>query len=307
VPRITNYYVPNKIANSYVANKRTEGGEYVYDAQISDAGMETQAAIQSLNKSYSNVVNDAYINYLNSKQNILTSNLGQGYKEKFIQQEEANLRANIQQADLSAASTKQQLLETYAEQESAIGKAFQTEVLNMEKVDTLMSSYADYLKTVKNGGISYFDAIIKGKGLENVNASIGVKAEDIYDALYNAAPIGYMTDQGEAALNWRDWLSSQIRTEKDQAWYDWYKGQGGEEQFIDAYQKGVVGMIAKYIAEQAEKARQQQLRDAANTTVIPNSSNATSVKLIPSSGTGGKSKAGGYAGGGSGGGGGGSW
>ena len=37
--KITSYYLPNKIANSYVANKRNASGEYLYDAEIADFGM----------------------------------------------------------------------------------------------------------------------------------------------------------------------------------------------------------------------------------------------------------------------------
>ena len=259
--KITSYYLPNKIANSYVANKRNASGEYLYDAEIADVGMETQAAIQSLTKSYSSTINDAYTNYLNSKRSILNSNLTQGYKEAYLREQEQNLRANIEQAGLTAASTKQEILQSYKQQEAAIGEAFQADVVNMNKVGAQLENYMNYLKTVKSGGTSYFDAIVKGKGLESVDASIGVKAEDIYDALYNAAPTGYKTEKSETALNWMDWLKTQITTDKDQTWYDWYVGQGGYEQFQDAYQKGVVGTAAKHMAEQAEKNRQQQAYD----------------------------------------------
>ena len=44
------YYVPNRVSNEYIDSKRNEEGEYEYDSYLRDVGMNTQAAIQSLNK-----------------------------------------------------------------------------------------------------------------------------------------------------------------------------------------------------------------------------------------------------------------
>lgn len=245
--KITSYYLPNKIANSYVANKRTGTGEYMYDSAMQDIGMETQAAVQSLNKSYSNVINDAYTNYLNSKRSIMSSNLGQGYKEAYIEKQQEALQETTAQASLSATETKQQLLQQQYESQAAVGKAFQTEVLNMEQVGTQLTNYMEYLKNVYGeAGTSYYEDIISGKGLTDLDSKVGLKAEDIYDLLYNAQPKGYSAEGGEAAMGWMDWLKTQIKTEKEQSWYDWYVGEGGYEQFQDAYEKGSIGTVAEY-------------------------------------------------------------
>ena len=252
--KITSYYVPNKIANSYVANKRTETGEYMYDSAMQDIGMETQAAVQSLNKSYSNVINDAYTNYLNSKRSIMSSDLGQGYKEAYIEKQQEALQETAAQASLSAAETKQQLLQQQYESQAAVGKAFQTEVLNMEQVGTQLTNYMEYLKNVYGeAGTSYYEDVISGKGLTDLDAKVGLKAEDIYDVLYNAQPKGYSTEGGEAAMGWMDWLKTQIKTEKEQSWYDWYVGEGGYEQFQDAYGSGYSQLVNDELAEQARK------------------------------------------------------
>lgn len=262
--RITSYFLPNKIANSYVASKRTGTGEYMYDSALQDIGIETQAAIQSLNKSYSNVINDAYTNYLNSKRSIMSSNLGQGYKEAYIEKQQEALQETTAQASLSAAETKQQLLQQQYESQDTVGKAFQTEVLNMEQVGTQLTNYMEYLKNVYGeAGTSYYEDIISGKGLTDLDTKVGLKAEDIYDLLYNAQPKGYSTEGGEAAMGWMDWLKTQIKTEKEQSWYDWYVDEDGYEQFQDAYKKGIYGSeVSKYLAdkeaEQKKLAEEQQ-------------------------------------------------
>lgn len=275
---ITGYYVPNRISNEYVANKRTDTGTYVYDEALQDVGMETQAAIQSLNKNYSATINDAYSQYLNSKRSIMSSDMGQGYKEAYLQNQQQALQANVAQASLTAAETKQQILQQAYEQQSAIGEAFQTEVNNMEQVATMLSGYMEYLKGVTNESGSYYDAIISGKGLTDYAKDNDIYAEDIYDELYNAQPKGYTTEDSEAALGWTDWLNTQIKTDKQQDWYDWYMGQGGYEQFQDAYSKGLYtkegGGAAAYLAkieeEQKKLAEEQQKEYDKNVTRYKN-------------------------------------
>ena len=200
----TGFYVPNKIANSYVENKRNRTGEFVYESDLQDIGVETQAAIQSLNKSYSSVINDAYINYLNSKQKIMNSNLGQGYKEAYVQQQEQALQHDMEQATLSAAETKQALLKQQYEQNLGVKQAFETDVNYTDRVDVELGKYLEYLKTVTTkAGQSYYDAMVSGHGLKDIDAAVGIKAQDVYDALYNAAPKDYYNEKGEVDLKTR--------------------------------------------------------------------------------------------------------
>lgn len=256
---ITGYYVPNRVSNEYVASKRNEQGAYEYDTHLQDVGIETQAAIQSLNKDYSATINNAYSQYLNAKYNINNSNMMQGAKEAYIQKQREALQANVAQASLTAAETKQQLLQHAYEQQNAIGSVFQTEVNNMEQVGTMLSGYMEYLKGVTNKNGSYYDAIISGKGLSEYVKDNQIYAEDIYDELYHAQPNlpdnTYTDEDGNVALGWTDWLNTQIKTDKQQSWYDWYMGQGGYEQFRDAYKKGIYGGedVTNYLAEQKRK------------------------------------------------------
>ena len=253
------YYVPNRVSNEYIDNKRNEEGEYEYDSYVRDVGMNTQAAIQSLNKDYSVAINNAYSQYLNSKYSINASNIIQGSKEALLLKQQEALQANVAQASLTAAETKQQILQQAYEQQNAIGSAFQTEVNNMEQVGTMLSGYMEYLKGVTNKSGSYYDAIISGKGLTDYEGDI--YAEDLYDELYNAKPNlpdnKYTDEEGNVALGWTDWLNTQIKTDKQQSWYDWYLGQGGYVQFHDAYKKGIYTKedsgAAAYLAEQKKK------------------------------------------------------
>lgn len=253
------YYVPNRVSNEYVDSKRNEQGAYEYDTYLQDVGMNTQAAIQSLNKDYSSAINNAYSQYLNSKYTIANSDMIQGAKDAYLQKQQEALHANVAQASLTAAETKQQILQQAYEQQNAIGEAFQTEVNNMEQVGTMLSGYMEYLKGVTNGSGSYYDAIISGKGLNDYTGDI--YAEDLYDELYNAQPglkdNMYTDKEGNAALGWTDWLNTQIKTDKQQQWYDWYMGQGGYEQFQDAYKKGIYTTdesgAGAYLAEQKKK------------------------------------------------------
>lgn len=255
---IRGYFLPNKIANEYVANKRTGEGELEYETAMQDVGMQAQSAIQSLNKNYSDTINNAYSQYLNSKYTIMNSDMGQGYKESYMQKQQEALQQNIAQASLTANETKQQILQQAYEQQNATGSAFQTEVNNMEQVGTMLSGYMEYLKGVTDSsGTSYYDAILAGKGLTDYAKDNEIYAEDIYDELYNAKLKGFETEDSEAALGWTDWLNTQIKTDKQQKWYDWYMGQGGYEQFQDAYKKGIYtkdgGGAAAYLAEQKRK------------------------------------------------------
>lgn len=261
------YYVPNRVSNEYVDSKRNEQGAYEYDTYIQDVGMKTQAAIQSLNKDYSSAINNAYSQYLNSKYTIASSDMIQGAKEAYLQNQQQALQANVAQASLTAAETKQQILQQAYEQQNAIGEAFQTEVNNMEQVGTMLSGYMEYLKGVTNGSGSYYDAIISGKGLTDYEGDI--YAEDLYDELYNAQPglkdNMYTDEEGNVALGWTDWLNTQIKTDKQQSWYDWYMGAGGYEQFRDAYKKGIYGTtsVSDYLTEQKKKADYNKARTEA--------------------------------------------
>ena len=256
---ISGYFLPNKIANSYVANERNNEGELVYEGAMQDVGIKTQSAIQSLSKTYSDTINNAYSQYLNSKQSILNSDMGQGYKEAYLQNQQEAFRQNVAQANLTSAETKQQLLQEHYKQTDAIGEAFQNEVINMDKVGTYLESYMNYLRTMYgNDGknkTSYIDDLITAGGLSEVNQRIGIHAEDIYDELYTATPKGYQNQKGEKALGWKDWLKTQITNDKEQTWMDWYMGAGGYEKFKDAYDSGIFRNkdVAAFLQEQARK------------------------------------------------------
>lgn len=264
---ISGYFLPNKIANSYVANERNDEGELVYEGAMQDVGIKTQSAIQSLSKTYSDTINNAYSQYLNSKQSIMNSNMGQGYKEAYLQNQQEAFRQNVAQANLTSAETKQQLLQEHYKQIDTIGQAFQNEVMSMDKVGKYLESYMSYLGTMYgNDGknkTSYIDDLITAGGLTEVNQRIGIHAEDIYDKLYTATPKGYQNEKGEKALGWTDWLKTQITNDKEQEWMDWYMGAGGYEKFKDAYDSGIFRNedVAAFLREQERKQAEAATRN----------------------------------------------
>lgn len=208
---ISGYYVPGKIANSVVANQQNDKGAYVYEDALRQNSMQTQAAIQSLNKTYSDTINNAYNSYLNSKYGVMGSRMGQGYKEMYQQAIENDLQANIAQANLSSAEAKQELLQSQQEADAAVGSAFQTEVLNIEKAKDSLSNYFAYVNSLSNAEKgSYFTADEQQYSLDRM-----------YEKLLQADPRYYKDIKGKQGLTWMQWAKSQATTAADQEWYDW--------------------------------------------------------------------------------------
>ena len=75
----------------------------------SEIGLNKQAAIQTLNKQYSTTINNAYTNYLAANRGVQGSNMGQGYKEAYIQKSQENLVANVAESNLNAAKVRADL------------------------------------------------------------------------------------------------------------------------------------------------------------------------------------------------------
>lgn len=228
------FYIPSNVAQGFVKNIKANDGTYKYDVDTegniysSDAHMEAQAAIQSLNKTYSNVINDAYTNYLNSKRSIMSSDIGQGYKEAYVQQQEQALQQSMAQASMNAAEARQTLGTSLVEADLAVNQQYQQEVNYMNTVAANLDKYLEYAKglraTTTEGaydpeGKTYLSDYEQTQTLENM-----------YDILFNLQPTGYKTADDKVGQNFLDWTRDQIKTAEDQAWFDWLS-MGGYEQF----------------------------------------------------------------------------
>lgn len=231
------FYVPGSVSSSYVANKRNEEGSLVYEDLQSKIGLQKQAALQQLDKDYSQTVENAYASYLAANRGIQGSQMGQGYKElyKRIQQQQLqeNLATTAREFNKQAINIGQQ--EAQAQQQ--INAAFQKEVSYFDRLQKSMSDYFEYAKTLTDAdGNGYFDEY-------ELNESV----DSMYDILSRAQPvgsydaegnyIGYSDESGKMGMTYSQWMANKIGTsEEDTAWYQWFLG-GGLNEFLNAPKK----------------------------------------------------------------------
>lgn len=224
------FFVPESFSANYVSNLRDEEGTYKYENQLRDVGIQKQAAIQDLNKTYSDTINNAYSSYLNSKRSIMSSNIGEGYKQAYLQGQEAQLQQNMAQASVNAASTRQQIETQEAKASEEIGEAFKTEVSNMNRVAESMQQYLVYLK-----------GLTKGKGDQAqkyiTKDQEKYRLDQMYDVVFNAQPYDYADASGAPGASYIEWATTQIKnTEADRDWFNWLTTYGGLQQFKQAAQ-----------------------------------------------------------------------
>ena len=218
---INGFFVPGSIKGSYVANKKNEQGSDKYDAEAISVGMQTQAALQDLEKSYETTINKAYNSYLANKQAIGTSMMGQGYKELYEEAERENLLAQKEQAATNVSQVKAQLLSQEQQAQSVIQQQYQAEVANLDRVARSMSDYLNYVRSLE-GGIDYLSQL---SGTTVTNETL---AEDLYEALFNAQPqaLSSAEDADIKGMSYNEWLHSKMEdTDTDRAFEQWlYSG-----------------------------------------------------------------------------------
>lgn len=250
---INGFFVPGSRSGSYVASKRNEEGSFKYDSQAISTGIQRQAALQDLEKSYEEVISKAYNSYLANQKAINASTMGQGYKEMYEQAALDNLLAQQSEAANSVSSAKAQLLTQEAEAQNAIQQQYQAEVANLDRVADSMSNYLNFVKSLE-GGLDYLSQL-SGKTLTE-----DTLAEDIYDTLYEAQPYDLrgMEDDSIKGMAFSEWLHGQMKdTEADRAFEQWLYG-GGWQDF-----KKSTGLYTEQTEEgkkyaEIEKARQEE-------------------------------------------------
>lgn len=264
------FYIPQNLAKSYVLNQHNQDGSYKYDVDLEgniysgEAALQAKKAIQSLNQTYSDTINNAYSQYLNSKQNINMSNMGQGYKEAYIQQQEQALQQSQMQASMNAAEARQTLAETVNKADLAVNQQYQQEVQYMNTVAANLDKYLTYIKGLRKtsddgaydpDGETYLSDYEQTQTLENM-----------YDVLFNAQPVGYKTEDDTAGQNFLDWMRDQVKTADDQAWFDWLS-MGGYEQF----KQGALQTYGDNFAKRENEGKVKYMLD--NNNNIPQVSN----------------------------------
>lgn len=226
------FFVPNSVSSNFVSNQRNTGGDYKYDTAVNEVGLNQQAALQSLNKQYSTTINNAYTNYLAASRGVRGSNMGEGYKQAYMQKAQDDLAANVAETNLTAANARAQMGMEGLQQIGAIGKQFETEVGNMDRVAKSMTDYLGYLKTLTGST----DASQTYLNADQMGASV----DNLYDTLFNAQPQAYLDAEGNMGMSYIQWVQANLKdTATDTAWSQWLFGQGGYNQFREATKKGV--------------------------------------------------------------------
>lgn len=224
------FYVPNSISSSYVANKRNDQGSFQYDAAANTVGLEKQSALQSLGKNYATTIENAYSSYLSANRGVMGSNMGQGYKEAYLEAQQEGLNAEVANANVNLANARAELNQQESEAREQIDKSFQQEVSNFDRVAKSMQDYLSYVKSLTSSdGASTYLAV------EDYDKSV----DELYDTLFNAQPQGYLDAEGNMGQSYVQWVNGQLKDNaNDTSWSQWLFGQGGYQEFLQAARRG---------------------------------------------------------------------
>lgn len=257
------FYVPASRSSDYVAQKRDTEGSFAYDKAAIELGIQKQQALQGLQKSYESTIENAYASYLAGQQNIGASQMGQGFKEAYRQQQEQNLLSNIAQANQSTTSARAQIEQSESQARSALDTQFKTEVSNLDRVANMMNDYREYLASLYNPN----DASQKFF-LENEE---NLKTEELYQMLYGAQPVGLVDPEGQAGKSFARWTYYNVgTTEADQEWLQWLVTGGYQDFYNAALKTGGQYSRAAYQAAE-EKKRQEKIHQEELNEAIENS------------------------------------
>ena len=224
----TGFFVPKSISESFVANKKTAEGTNQWGKASSEVGLEKQAALQTLNKQYSSTINDAYSNYLLASRGIRGSDMGEGYKEAYFEATQKELASKAAEANLGAATARQEIEQGASKQLLSVQEAYDTEVANMDRVYGSANDYLSYLRTLTNKTdmTTPYLSTDQMSGLESRALTI----DDMYDTVWQAQPVDYLDEEGNIALSYIEWVNTQLKgTDADKSWIKWFL-QGGFDQ-----------------------------------------------------------------------------
>ena len=229
------FFVPGSKSSSYVAGQRTEEGSYLYDAAAGEIGLQKQAALQDLEKSYASTVENAYASYLANQRAINASSMGQGYKEAYEQAQQQQLASNIAEASKTTANVRAEIEGSAEKARTTLEQQFATETAQLDRAQSALTDYLQYLK--------------------DIGYTKDMTTELTLQEAFRAQPQSY-TDPltAEAALPFSNWLQTKLTDKtEDTDWANWYYYQGGRGQFED-----YLGSLSKpekpYIVQREEAA-----------------------------------------------------
>jgi len=165
---IKGFLVPNSVSGEYVASVKNDDGVNKYDEALNDIEHQGNAALRSLDKTYSTSINDAYSNYLSSKRGIQASSLGDGFKNRYIEQQRNAYLTNKANLDLNSSNARVELAEALNNQVGNVKTAYETEVGNMDKVASSLGEYMTYLRELRSesGNNLFEDRLLANKANE---------------------------------------------------------------------------------------------------------------------------------------------
>lgn len=238
------FHVPGSKSSDYVAQIRNTEGSFGYDNAAIELGIQKQQALQSINKSYESTIENAYASYLGSQKSINASQMGQGYKEAYLEQQRQNMLSTIASANQSTASARSEIEQNEASAREALDAQFSTEVSNLDRAVNQMESYRNYLSSLSDAnGNKYF--------LDNEK---DLSTEEMYQMLINSSPKGYTDSEGAEGQSFARWLYNNAGdTEADQQWAQWLLTGGYQSLYKAATQQGNQYSRAAYQAAQEKR------------------------------------------------------
>lgn len=243
------FFVPNSIGEDYVYNQKTVEGDYKWDRDVNRIQLNKQAGLQTLNKQYNITIDQAYSQYLMANKGIQGSQMGQGYKEAYIQESQRQLQEQVAESNINAANARRELGNLTDKSLGNLQEQYEIEVSNINRTSASLQNYFDYLK---GASLNPESAIFKQRVEEATKLKQdpwttyfskdeeNMLVDDMYEALLNASPMDYIDAEGNKAVPYIDWVQRTIKdTERDQDWGDWLFNKGGLTQFRTAVSKGI--------------------------------------------------------------------
>ena len=126
---------------------RTYDGRKTFEQLYGNIALAEQKALSSLQQDYSSAVSEAYLSSLGQEQNILSSNLGQGFKERELEENQLALQEAFNAYQQNYIADMQSIQETTAE---ATGI-----------VTSRLESQADYAKQFYESAYEYLQYLSK--------------------------------------------------------------------------------------------------------------------------------------------------
>lgn len=259
------FYAPGSISGSYVASKRTPEGSLYYPGAETDIGIQKQKVLQDLGKSYESTIENAYASYLASQQNVLGSQMGQGYKEQYLQSQQENLMKGLAETQANLANVRAELESKEAEAKSVVQSQYMQEVNYLDRVAKSFEDYLSYAKTL-SGTDKKGQAI---SALSEEERQLGI--DDLYETLYTLQPQGIeglADEEGNAPMTWSQWLQTQLKgTAEDTAWKEWLYS-GGIQDFLTSVRTRPGYKTSEQIIEEKQQQIEEEKLDSEIKTIV---------------------------------------